>query len=152
MCDQTAAREMLSFWPSRCWIRRAQQREAWREFGQPGSQRNVQGDVRRGRGVSQGAYGNIVYAGLCYIANSVQRDAATGFYLRAPINQSYRLAELIERHVIQQNDVRPRLSSLTRLYRGVRLHFDFKVRASRGIELWLTRFGCCPATPLNGYP
>ena len=85
-----------------------------------------------------------MYAGLRYIANSVQRDAATGFYLRAPINQSYRLAELIERHVIQQNDVRPRLSSLTRLYRGVRLHFDFKVGVHRAAdELWLTRFGCC---------
>ena len=85
------------------------------------------------------ADGNEIYAAARNRADSAETHAAAGLGFRAAFGDFYRLSQLHGRHVVQQDDVRARVSGLRNLFERVGL--DFHLQPGKFLARLLNRGG-----------
>src|ERR1043166_8694807 len=88
--------------------------------------------------MGQGPYGNKINAGLGDGSNRAQGNATTGFCFRALSHQRHGLAEVLQAHIVEQDNIRTGLHRLLNLFDAVSFNLDGKL----WVLLSRTRDGC----------
>lgn len=99
--------------------------------------------------MSDGADGNKIHARQCDVADGLEIHSTARLRQRASSDDLDRRAQLPVAHVVQQDDVRPRIGCLRRLLQRVGLNLDFQLgklfsgaRHSRGNGIGLFTLQC----------